>query len=294
MPSLGEQLWGIIRMTRPIVLLSTFSSWFLGVGIAYGSGYQISYASFGFGLLSMLLVSSSIHLINEYADYETDALTQRTAYNGGSGVLPSGLVPRSWALYSAYGTMIAGYLLQYVAISRGLHPSSALSLAIMGTVGGWIYSIPPRLAWRGLGELWNTILGAWLLPYYGFVQMSGIDTRGVLITILPVTLFAFNNMLAVTWPDRVADKKVGKLTLATRFAPGTLKTLHGLCTGLSLVLLLVIGLPRIVVLVSLISYPLMVLGWKSYGVKEISGETIWGLYLLIVGQTLAWFYLGIV
>jgi 1,4-dihydroxy-2-naphthoate octaprenyltransferase len=294
MPLRGEQAWGIIRMTRPIVLLSTFSSWFLGVGIAFGSGYQISYESFGFGLFSMLLVSSSIHLINEYADYETDALTQRTAYNGGSGVLPSGLVPRSWALYSAYGTMIAGYLVQYAAIFRGLHPFNALKLAIIGTVGGWVYSIPPRLAWRGLGEVWNTILGAWLLPYYGFIQMSGVDTRGTLIAVLPVTLFAFNNMLAVTWPDREADKKVGKNTLATWVTLGTLKALHGLCTVTSLVILLMIGFPRVVVYASLVSYPLMALGWRSYGVKEISVETIWALYLLIVAQTLAWFYLGIV
>lgn len=294
MSSRLEQYWGIIRMTRPVVLLGTFSSWFLGVGIAYGSGYQFSYVSFGFGLISMLLVSSSIHLINEYADYETDALTKRTVYNGGSGVLPSGLVPRSWALYSAYGTMIAGFLLQYVAISRGIHQSNALSLVIIGTVGGWIYSIPPKLAWRGLGEMWNAILGSWLLPFYGFVQMSGVSAPWVLVAVLPVTLFAFNNLLAVTWPDRDADKKVGKLTLATRVSHETLKKLHGLCTLLSLIILLVIDLPHIVVWSSLISYPLMAFGYRSYGLKEISKETIWALFLLIVAQTVAWFYLGIV
>jgi len=87
---------------------------------------------------------------------------------------------------------------------------------------------------------------------------------------------------------------VGKFTLATRVAPGILKVLHGVCIVSSLILLLVIGLPRIVVYASLVSYPLMALGWRSYGSKEISGETIWGLYLLIVAQTLAWFYLGIV
>jgi hypothetical protein len=30
-PVLRDQLWGIVRMARPLILLSTFSSWFLGV-----------------------------------------------------------------------------------------------------------------------------------------------------------------------------------------------------------------------------------------------------------------------
>lgn len=294
MTSLSEKLWGVIRMTRPITLLATFSSWFLGVAIAYGSGYRFSLVSFMIGLASMLLVSSSIHLINEYVDYETDSITQRTMYNGGSGVLPSGLVPRSLALYSAIITMIAGFTVQQLGIVMGLQPPSALVVSIIGTVGGWIYSVPPRLAWRGLGELWNTILGAWLLPFYGFLQMSGVVDTNVLILVMPVTLFAFNNMLAVTWPDREADGNVGKMTLATRVSPVTLKHVHGLCTALSLGALLMTGIPRTVKVASLVSYPLMILGWRSYTDKEITGETIWGLYLLIVCQTLAWFYIGIV
>jgi len=59
--------------------------------------------------------------------------------------------------------------------------------------------------------------------------MSGSIAPWVLVAVLPVTFFAFNNLLAVTWPDRKADAEVGKNTLATRLKPGTLKTLHGSC-----------------------------------------------------------------
>ncbi|MBT7346305.1 hypothetical protein HN807_04400 [Candidatus Bathyarchaeota archaeon] len=46
-------------------MLSTVSSWFLGVPIAYG----------------LMVISSSIHLVNEYADYEFDAQTRITEYS---------------------------------------------------------------------------------------------------------------------------------------------------------------------------------------------------------------------
>ena len=46
-------------------MLSTVSSGFLGVPIAYG----------------LMVIYSSIHLVNEYADYEFDALTRITEYS---------------------------------------------------------------------------------------------------------------------------------------------------------------------------------------------------------------------
>lgn len=292
-PVRRDQLWGIVRMARPLILLSTFSSWFLGVAIAYGSGYEFSWASFAYGLIVMTLISSSIHLVNEYADYETDALTRRTAYSGGSDVLPSGLVPRAWAMTAAIISAFSGLLIQGMVILAGLHPPEALVIALVGTAGGWAYSLPPRLAWRGFGEIWNTLLGAWFLPYFGFVQMSGSLAPWVLGAVLPVTFFAFNNLLAVTWPDREADAAVGKNTLATRLRPGTLKTLYGSCILLSLASLTLNRLSPLVIRSSLVAYPLMVLGWFTYTRRDVTGSTIWGLHTLIVTQTLAWLYLGV-
>ena len=47
-------------------------------------------------ILSLAVMVSAIlmgHYANEYADVDTDSLTKRTLYSGGSGVLPSGIVP---------------------------------------------------------------------------------------------------------------------------------------------------------------------------------------------------------
>jgi 1,4-dihydroxy-2-naphthoate octaprenyltransferase len=166
-------------------------------------------------------------------------------------------------------------------------------IIVIGAILGWIYSLPPRLAWNGFGELLNTLLGAWLLPFFGFVQISKTTELWVLLVVLPVTFFAFNNLLAVTWPDREADRMIGKNTLATRLDSRSLKMIHGVCTILSLVVLLTMELPRLVVRSSLVAYPLMVLGWVSYTRKVISSETIFGLHLLIVVQIFSWIIIGV-
>lgn len=291
--TLSKQFWGIIRMTRPLVLLSTFSSWFLGVAIAFGSGYAFNWSSFTLGLSSMFLVSTSIHLVNEYADFETDILTKRTTYSGGSGVLQTGIIPRNWSIYLALLTAGIGFLVQFIAVYWNYHSWETMYIIIIGTIGGWIYSLPPRLAWGGFGELLNTLLGALLLPFFGFVQISKKTDLWVLLAVLPVTFFAFNNLLAVTWPDKEADQTVGKNTLATKFEPKVLKILHGFCTTLSLVVLFIADLPSIVFKSSLIAYPLMVFGWFTYTKKDISTETIFSLHLLIVTQILSWIILGL-
>jgi 1,4-dihydroxy-2-naphthoate octaprenyltransferase len=163
----------------------------------------------------------------------------------------------------------------------------------IGTIGGWIYSLPPRLAWKGFGELLNTLLGAWLLPFFGFVQISKTTGFWVFWAVLPVTFFAFNNLLAVTWPDRKADQMVGKNTLATRLEPWVLKMLYLICTILSFVVLLSIELPFLVFKLSLIAYPLMLLGWYNFTRKEISIETVFALHILIAVQILGWIILGV-
>jgi 4-hydroxybenzoate polyprenyltransferase len=85
-----EILKGIFLMSRPIVILSTILSWLLGVSIAIGSGANFDPQKVLFGLSVILFSAASIHYVNEYADYETDAFTRRTFFSGGSGILPRG------------------------------------------------------------------------------------------------------------------------------------------------------------------------------------------------------------
>ena len=62
--------------------------------MAVAQGFLFAWPSFLLAVSAGVLISISIHYVNEYADVETDRITQRTAFSGGSGALPeSGLPP---------------------------------------------------------------------------------------------------------------------------------------------------------------------------------------------------------
>jgi 1,4-dihydroxy-2-naphthoate octaprenyltransferase len=111
------------------------------------------------GLAALLLVAASIHYANEYADHETDALTDRTPFSGGGGALVELPVPRRLARDAAAVTLVAGVGL---AVACLLHGQTVLGIGVLllGAVRGWQYSFPPlRLAWNGVGEVDNALLG---------------------------------------------------------------------------------------------------------------------------------------
>jgi 1,4-dihydroxy-2-naphthoate octaprenyltransferase len=244
-----------------------------------------------------MMGSASIHYTNEYADYETDALTTRTPYSGGSGILPSGMVPKSLALKAAWVSLIIGLLVQLFAVLNGAHPWLALTVLFLGAVGGWMYSMPPlRLGWRGWGEVVNALLGSNLLPFYGYVTTSGNFDCKILLACLPVTLIAFTNLLAVTWPDRSSDEFVGKRTFATRWTPRRLRLVYRIsiiACFTSLILLEGWILPKEIIYSSLLALPLLIWGAKTYTRNEISIATVYGMVVMIAAQTVAWFSLGL-
>ncbi|NDJ75584.1 MAG: prenyltransferase [Chloroflexi bacterium] len=279
-------------MARPLIMLSVVHVYVAGTLIARAYGHPLNVAAFVCGLIVLLLVALSIHYTNEYADYETDAITQRTLFSGGSGILPAGIVPRSVALWAAWITLGMGSVLVVVAIALGALSAAVLPVLAIGAWGGWMYSLPPlKLAWRGWGELDNALLGGIVLSLYGYVVQSDQFDWRVVLGCLPFTGLAFLNLLATTWVDRRADAQVGKRTLATRWSPTRLRRLYTVVALLSFGLLVLLHdhvLPPEVIAASLLALPFVAWGILRYTRTEAPHHSVFAMLTLLSAQMLAW------
>jgi 1,4-dihydroxy-2-naphthoate octaprenyltransferase len=225
--SRSRQLLAFAAMARPAQLAL--------IGVVYVTGVLLGLVRRGeprldvvlLGAVVLLFAASSVHLANEYVDVETDAITERTAFSGGSGVLPRGLVDRRIAAAGSFvaGTLACGATLLLVV--AGIVPGLAGTILLAGLAGGIAYSVPPlAAARRGVGEVLNATLGGMLLPLYGVAVARGSADVLDVIAFAPFTLVVFLSVMATAWADRSPDAATGKRTLQTRLPASTLRRMH--------------------------------------------------------------------
>ncbi|MBZ0277756.1 MAG: prenyltransferase [Anaerolineae bacterium] len=283
-------LWG---MARPLIITSVILVYADGLLIALAQGYALSWEKVTWGGVALLLMTLSIHYTNEYADYETDALTIPTRYSGGSGVLPRGDVPRALALIAAWVTLILSLTVGVVGYAAGMLSFVTLVSLMLGGLGGWMYSLPPlKLAWRGWGELDNAVLGGLLLHIYGFSILSGQVTLQITLICIPFTLFTFNNLLATTWADRAADAQVGKYTLATRYSIPQLRRLYRVVALSAFALLLIFAgsvMPAPVAYAGFLALPVVIWGGRTYTRIHAPYPTSNAMVVILLAQMMAWY-----
>jgi 1,4-dihydroxy-2-naphthoate octaprenyltransferase len=277
--------------SRPAQLLLIGGVYLLGVKIAAAKGAAVAVEAVVAGGLALVAVAASVHWANEYADYETDARTERTPFSGGSGALQAAGLDREVALYAGAGALAAGAALTVAFLATGrLTPSAAALLAVIA-VFGWQYSVGPlRLAWRGIGELDNALLGGLVLPVYGAAAVGG-PLRSVALASVPFLLVVFLNLLATQWPDRAADAAVGKDTLVSRLSPRLLRRLYvavALAAAASLALLWPAVLPTPVATASLAAAPLVVWGAAGYTERRVPLPSVAAMVVLALAQLAGW------
>jgi 1,4-dihydroxy-2-naphthoate octaprenyltransferase len=303
------RLWALWAASRPSQLALIELLYALGIGMATtgpplvagdatvpsladarGSGVLV-------GAVALLLVAVAVHYANEYADADTDALTDRTPFSGGSGALvETGLSPwflRDWtvvASVAAVGATLGGGV-------TGTLPPGAVALLFVVLVAGLAYSVPPvALVRRGVGEPVNAALGGLALPLYG-VAVVGTPTGVAALAVVPLALVVGCNLLAVHWPDRRADAAVGKRTLAVRWAPNRIRlafALLALLAGLLTVGLWWRGiLPDVVALAHLTPVPFLVWGWHTLARQHSPLPAVTAMAVLAVSATVAWWWAGV-
>ena len=286
----------IVLMSRPPQLALVASVALLGASLARARGANPDPVHLLVGIGLLLMVAASIHLANEFADHETDARTRRTPFSGGSGTLPRTGLPPQLALHAAVVALVGGIAVAVAAFAAGVVSGAALLLLAAGAIGGWAYSAGPfPLAWHGIGEVDNALLGGMLLPLYGVALAGGALDLAAVAAFCPLALVVGANLLATTWPDRDADASVGKRTLATRWPTGRLRAAYAIVIGAALVLLAAQAVgpgPLVVAVAGLTVAPLLLVGLATYTRIESPLATVAAMLWLIGAQLVAWLSAG--
>ncbi|MDS0283725.1 prenyltransferase [Haloarcula onubensis] len=222
----ARALWLASRPSQVALVALVYA---LGVGMARALiGAAVSWDAVGVGAAALLGVALGVHYANEYADVETDRLTERTPFSGGSGAVERTGIGRTVLARAATVATLLGLGGAVVGWSTGRLSVTALALLASIAVAGLAYSLPPAaLVRRGVGELTNAVLGGTLLPLYGVAVVGRVSATAVL-AVLPFTLLVGCNLLATHWPDREADAAVGKRTLAVRWSLAGLRRAYWL------------------------------------------------------------------
>jgi 1,4-dihydroxy-2-naphthoate octaprenyltransferase len=218
-----------LRLTRPFFLLGGILLYLLGVAAALVDGTPFHLAYFLLGQLLVTSIQLMVHYANEYFDQDVDrAITDRTWFSGGSGVLASGALPPVTALRAAQVCLgIALFvLLAVLAVNRSPALAALLALALLA---GWFYSAPPlRLVSRGWGEVTASLVVALFVPLAGFLLQTGGNALpfSLLKLCLPLVLIHMSMLLAFEFPDQEADAAFAKRTLTVRLGPLPAAWLH--------------------------------------------------------------------
>lgn len=280
----------LFKMSRPAQLAGITLVYVLGLLIALANGAEWNTSSMLVAYFIAIPISISIHYVNEYADFESDALASRTPFSGGSGALPQSGLPRQIAWRAAWVALLIGTSLALAAYFLAYLSLPALTLLALSAFFGWMYSLPPlRLAWRGWGELDNALLGGIALPVYAYAAISGRVDIYVILVCIPFGMLVFVNLLATTWPDRHADAQVGKFTLAARWQVTSLRLLYLGVAVIGYAYLLIVPIfPPLVIMASLLTIPISLWGALTYTRWHTPLPTVAAMTAMLVAQIYAW------
>ncbi len=190
----------------------------LGVACVQWTGGHVSPLEAWLVLLGAVAAHVSVNAFNEYQDFHSglDALTQRTPFSGGSGVLPAHPELAGLTLAMAIGALgISLGVGWYFVALRGatLLPLGLAGVALVLAYTPWITRHP---------------LLCLLAPGLGFGPLMILDTQVALTGQYSATaaaaslvpFFLVNNLLLLNqFPDADADRRVGRRHLLITSGP---------------------------------------------------------------------------
>jgi 1,4-dihydroxy-2-naphthoate polyprenyltransferase len=305
------RLWALWAAARPSQVALVLVVYLLGVGLATtGPSMVVAeptadtsaaasrrlLASALSGAIALVPVAVTIHYANEYADSETDALTDRTPFSGGSGALVRTGLPASFLRSATVAALATTAVVMAAVVLTGVPVGAVvLLLTILGL--GLAYSLPPpALVRRGVGEAVNATLGGIALPLYGVAVVATPRATAVL-AVVPFSLVVGCSLLATHWPDREADAATGKRTLAVRWSPARIRRAYATLAVAAAVATAGAWIggafPDVVALAHLASAPFLVRGGVVLTRRRSPLPAVLAMVTLALATAVAWWWVGV-
>jgi 1,4-dihydroxy-2-naphthoate polyprenyltransferase len=264
-----------LKQTRANFLILAVFLNAIGVGLAYKylpAGAQLHIIDIVVIIAGTIAAHISVNLFNEYSDFRTgiDYNTNRTPFNGGSGMLVQGLTRKSSVLGAAIGTLLFALLIG-IYYSFTSHWALFLIIAI-GALS--IVGYTDFLAKYLLGEIFAGLSLGSLVVIGTYVALTGsasltfsqlIPLEVWLLSIPPGILTALLLFLN-EFPDLEADKQGGRNHLLIRFGRETgayIYSIGALLTYLIIVMLPLLGISSYWIYIALIPLPLVAVNIRT-------------------------------
>lgn len=172
------------------------------------------------GYLFLFSLEAATVFCNDYFDFESDRRNRCYGpFTGGSRVLVDGSITftgmrRGIGLAAAAAVAFAATVLQAAP-----QPATVLACFLPAAVLTLGYTVPPlRLSYRGVGELDVAVTHSALVLVVGYVLQGGMASDALpWLLSLPLGLAVLPAIVLAGIPDRRADARAGKGTIAARF-----------------------------------------------------------------------------
>jgi 1,4-dihydroxy-2-naphthoate octaprenyltransferase len=258
-----------LKQTRANFLFLAIFLNAIGIALAYKylpTGTHLPVIDIVLIILGTMAAHISVNLFNEYSDYRTgiDLNTNRSPFNGGSGMLVQGLTRPAAVLGAAIGTLVfAAAIGVYYTIAS--HWSLAL-IIVIGAIS--IVAYTDVLAKYLLGEIFAGISLGSLVVIGTYVALTGSYSVSIghivppevwLISIPPGILTALLLFLN-EFPDLEADKQGGRNHLLIRFGRNTGAYIYAtgaITTYLIIMVLPILGISSWWIYIALLPLPLV-------------------------------------
>lgn len=255
--TLSNQITALIASTRPAFLSASVLPVLAGFAQSWYLGGQFNNLLALATLLSVVFIHAGSNVLNDYFDDHNGSDAANTdrifPFTGGSRFIQNGVHSASQTLTFGLALMAGG-----AGLGLWLVTLTGIPLLIIGLIGGLlavIYSAPPCLACRGLGDLTIAVcFGVLPLMATVYIQTGHIEAQSAWVGLI-VGWFAAGILWINSIPDITADRLANKMTLPARLGAQSSAVGLGILFALGFVLLLVAPLPAICNIAALAAIP---------------------------------------